>query len=144
LLRKTVIVSGILFLSILILYVSYAYFVGFVEREPDFDMSVNPQTMVLLSYKGSSNQTIITLSSINGFDENISLSIDRGIMLMGGLGVGLDFYQVHVLTNRQVQVRLSFYVITGISPGSYYVDVFANSSDISHSVRVFVNVLESN
>jgi hypothetical protein len=138
LLRKIVIVSGTLFLSILILLVSYAHFVGFIERA-DFDMSVSPQTLTLLSYEGSSNQTIITLSSINGFDENISLSIGRELWLMG-VRVSLDFNQVHVLVNRQVQVRLSFYVITEILPGSYYVDVFANCSGISHSVRVSVNV----
>jgi hypothetical protein len=140
LLGKIVIVAGILFLSILILYVSSPYFVGFVRPTPDFDMSVNPQIVILEGYKGSSKQAIITLGSINGFDENVSLSITKGFGMIGGVRVNLDSYQVHVQENVQVQVKLSFYVISAISPGNYHVDVFANSSDISHSVRVIINV----
>jgi hypothetical protein len=142
LLRKIAIVFGTSFLTILILYVGNAHFFGFLEKAPDFYMSANPQTVTLLSYKGSSNQTIITLGSISGFDKNVSLAIGRGPWLIG-VGVDLDFSQVHVPANRQVQVRLSFYVVTEIPPGSYSVDVFANSSGISQSVRVFVNVPES-
>ena len=140
--KKIVVLALALSLGIFILLFSYTFFGGYIKREPDFDISANPQSLILNSYKGSSNQTIITLGSINGFEGDITLSVSRSLGVIGDVRVDLDFYQVHLPANGQVTVRLALYVTTAIAPGDYDVQVFANASDFNHSISVSIHVPE--
>ena len=137
--RALVGVVAILCISV-ILYFSYDYLYGFLRPQPDFEISADPDSVVLSSYEGISNATSITLKSLNGFDEEISVTLAKSFGIMGDMRFDLNSHDVYLPADGQVQLVLSLRVVSFVTSGEYYVDVVATEGEIEHSVRIIIDV----
>ena len=138
--RKAVVaVAAILCISV-ILYVSYDFLYGFLRPQPDFEISANPDSVVLQSYEGSSNTTVVTLKSINGFTEDISLKLVKSFGIMGDIRFELDSTEVYLPPGGEAQCSLTLRVVSFVTSGEYYVDVTPTADQVEHSVRIIINV----
>ena len=122
------------------LYFSYDYLYGFLRPQPDFEISADPDSIVLESYEGSSNVTVIRLKSISGFTEDVSLKLTTSFGIMGDIRFDLDSYEVHLPPDGQAECALSLVVVSFVTSGEYYVDVVATAGQIEHSVRIIIIV----
>jgi len=139
-LRKAVVgVAAILCITI-VLYFSYDYLYGFLRPQPDFEISANPDSIVLESYEGSSNATVIRLKSISGFTEDVSLKLTTSFGIMGDIRYDLDSYEAHLPPDGQAECALSLAVVSYVTSGEYYVDVVATAGQVEHSVRIIITV----
>lgn len=132
-------VAAILCITI-VLYFSYDYIYGFLRPQPDFEISANPDSIVLESYEGSSDTTVVTLKSISGFTEDITLKLSTSFGIMGDIRFDLDSYEVHLPPDGEAQCVLSLVVASYVTSGEYYVDVVATAGQVEHSVRIIIAV----
>src|SRR2546425_7431373 len=101
---------------------------------PDFSISVNPTSLTIPA--GSSSTSSVTLSSLNGFAGNLSLSASSS---PAGLGLSLNPTSVVLSAGGSATSTLS---VTSGSVGSYSVSVAANSGSLSHSTSISVSVVD--
>ena len=102
-------------------------------------MSANPDFLILRRYEGSVNWTTIILTSINNFNGNIALRVEKGFGIFGDVKPRLTFHNVYLPGGGETQVLLTLYVQSSITPGNYYVDIIGSSGKIKHSVRILIN-----
>lgn len=139
-LRKVVVgVVAVLCIAV-ILFASYDCLYGFLRPQPDFEISADPDSIVLKSFEGSSNATVITVKSVNGFTGDISLKFVKGFGIMGDIRFDLDSHDLHLTPDGQAERVLSLLVVSFVTSGEYYVDVIATSGQVEHSVRIIVTV----
>jgi hypothetical protein len=139
-LRKVVVgVAAILCIAV-ILFASYDCLYGFLRPQPDFEVSAHPASIVLRNHEGSSNATVITVKSVNGFIGDISLKFVKGFGIMGDIRFDLDSPDLHLTPDGQAERVLSLFVVSFVTPGEYYVDVVATSGQVEHTVRITVTV----
>jgi len=139
-LRKAIVgVAAIVCISV-ILYVSYDSLYGFLRPHPNFEISADPDSVLLRSYKGSSNATAIIVKSINGFSGEVSIKLEKSFGMMGDIWFDLDSYALSVLPDGHAQCELSLLVVSFVPSGDYYVDVVATSGQVEHSVRILITV----
>jgi len=137
---KVYVLAGVLISSILMLYVSYDYYLGLIRVAPDFQISASPSSVALYSSKGSSNSTTVYLTSLNGFQANVSLKIVKGFGIIGDVSFDLESYNVSLRANGKAQIVLRLYVTSAVAPGKYFFDVIATGNDLTRTVRVSVDV----
>lgn len=139
--RKAIVgVAAIVCISV-ILYVSYDSLYGFLRPHPNFEISADPDSVLLRSYKGSSNATAIIVKSVNGFSGDVSIKLEKSFGMMGDIWFDLDSYDLRVPPDGQDQCELSLLVVSFVTAGDYYVDIVATSGQIEHSVRIRITVL---
>jgi len=118
----------------------YSYLWGLLRPQPNFEISANPTSIILHSSKGSSNATVITVQSINGFNANLAFHVAEGFGIVGGIRFDLDFHQVYLPADGQAQIVLTLYVTSFVTPGEYYIDVIGVAGKLKHSVRITITV----
>ena len=106
---------------------------------PDFEISASPKTVFLHSWEGSSNTTVITVKSVNGFSSKVTVRIGYAY-LIGDVRLFLNSSEVTLPANGQAYCLLTLYTITPIHTGQYYVDVVGKAGNMEHSVRITVVV----
>ncbi len=107
--------------------------------QPDFEISANPEKVFLYSWEGSSNTTIISVKSVNGFSGEVTVKVGYTYVI-GDVRLYLDSSGVTLRAGGQAYCLLTLYTITPIHPGQYFVDVVGKSGNIEHSVRITVVV----
>jgi hypothetical protein len=101
-------------------------------------MSANPSLM-RLGYVGSSNTTVITIKSINGLDSNVKLDV-KPVLGFFGIKYVINPSEVHLPAYGEVSSIVQIDVMNVIPPGVYYIDVSGAVGNLTHTVRVIVEV----
>lgn len=79
----------------------------------------------------------ITVSSVNGFNGTVSLSVDGG-----GLIASLSSVSVAAFPGGSPSVTLTVQVSSSTPPGTYLVTVTGVSGTLSHNVQISYNVFD--
>ena len=111
------------------------------QPRPDFEVTANPSSIALSRYKGSSNSTVISIESINGFDGPITIRVDSQVMI-GHIDL-LYPSEVTLTGNGQSDFVLDFYVPSAVAPGKYPIDIVAwdnFSGQLKHTLRITITV----
>ena len=132
-------VAAIICVSV-VLYFSYDYLYGFLRPQPDFGITAVPDSVVLRSYEDSSNATLVTLKSVNGFSGEISLKLVKSFGIMGDIRFDLASHSAYLPPDGQCQVTLYLLVVSFVTQGEYYVDVVATAGQIEHAERIIITV----
>lgn len=138
--RKAVVGVAAIVCITIVLYFSYDYLYGFLRPQPDFEISADPDSVILESYEESSNFTVVTLKSISGFTEDVSLKLKTSFGIMGDIRFDLSSDEVHLPPDGKADCVLSLFVASFVPSGEYYVDVVATAGQIEHSVRIIIAV----
>ena len=115
------------------------YWLGILMARPDFQLSASP-SLVQLGGVGSVNTTVITLTSINGFDSDVKVDVEP---VFGILGVKftLEPSEIRLPTNGEVACLLMFEVTSYMPQGQYLVDVTGISGNVTRTVQITVEIL---
>ncbi|MDH5794566.1 MAG: hypothetical protein OEZ24_00515 [Candidatus Bathyarchaeota archaeon] len=132
-------VAAVICVSV-VLYFSYDCLYGFLRPQPDFEIAAVPDSVVLRSYEESSNATLVTLRSVNGFSGEISLKLVKSFGIMGDIRFDLASHSAYLPPDGQYQVTLSLLVVSFVTQGEYYVDVVATAGQIEHTERIIITV----
>lgn len=112
----------------------------FTVLKPDFTISANPTSLNIRL--GSSNTTIITINSINGFSGTITLSATISPQTKQSPSLTLSSSTVAVSPGAPATILLTVTTKGGTQTGNYTVTVSANSGSLSHTLTVPVSVVE--
>ena len=121
-----------------LLFFSSDYLLGLLTARPDFQLSVSP-TSIRLGYVGSSNTTVITVKSVNGFDSVVKFDVKPFLGLLGVRFI-LNSSEVHLPANGEVSCTLKVEATFTIAQGQYYIDVSGVAGNLTRTVRVTVEV----
>jgi hypothetical protein len=117
---------------------SYDYIYGLLFAQPEFEISAAPNT-VTLSYKGTSNRTIVTVRSLNGFAGDVMLEAEPGMGTMG-IEFTLNPAVAHVPSNGQVSCVLELVVKSSVPSGLYFVNVVGVAGNLTRVCRILIEV----
>ena len=106
--------------------------------EPDFSMTVFPQYLTIP--QNSSKNSIITVTSLNGFNETVSL---RVLSAPSGVNTALNPTEVTPIPNGNVTSILTVSVEATATPGNYTFLVMGKSGKITRSVNIYLEITES-
>ena len=112
----------------------------FTVLKPDFTISANPASLIVRL--GSSNTTIITINSINGFSGTITLSTSIAPQPKQSPSLTLSSTTVAVSPGAPATVSLTVTTKGGTQTGNYTVTVSANSGSLTHTLTVPVSVVK--
>ena len=130
-------VAGLILL-VGLLYFFYDDIFGFLVR-PSFRLSVNPELIVLYRYKGSVNNTKISILSIDGYNGQLSIDVHlAGAIIIGDVQM-IHPSEVSLEANQQVSFELTFRAVS-ITPGTYYADIVASDGQLKSSERIAITV----
>jgi len=121
-----------------ILYFFDDYWLGILITRPDFQMSADP-SIIRLGYIGSSNSTVITVKSVNGFDSNVTLDV-RSVFSVSGVEFTIDPSVFHLSANEEVTCVLRIEAMSFILVGQYSIDVYGISDNLTRTVRITIDV----
>ena len=113
--------------------------VNFLGPQPDFEISANPRSITLHNSAGSSNATIITVRSINGFNASIAFKLEVGLIL-DEIDFSLDPDQVYLQSDGEAHCVLALYVPSLITQKEYHIEVVGNAGKLEHSVHITITV----
>ena len=111
---------------------------GFLVR-PSFELSANPGSIILNKNKGSTNSTIVSILSINGYNGKLSIAAHlTGVIIIGDIHL-IYPSEVALEANQQVSFELTFRAVS-ITPGTYYADIVASDGQLESSERIAITV----
>ena len=131
-------VAAVLVAVSCVLYFYGDYWLGILTARPDFQLSVDPNT-IQLGYIGSSNTTVITVKSINGFDSNVTLDI-KPVSGVSGVRFTLDPSEFRLSVNEEVKCALRIEATSFMVIGQYSIDVYGVSGNLTRSIRITIEV----
>ncbi len=122
-----------------ILYFYGDYWLGILTARPDFELSVSP-SLVQLGGIRSSNTTIITVKSINGFDSDLKIDVEP---VFGILGVKftLEPSELHVPANGEATCLINIEVTSYMPQGQYLVDVSGITGNLTRTIHITLEIL---
>jgi len=132
--RQKLLVSLIVTIAVLSAIVYYLFL------QPDFEISANPETVTLYTFRGSSNSTIITVNSIRGLGGTVTLTAAPGFGI-GEVRLTLDPSEAHLSAGGEAQSVLTLDVLFFIARGEYYVEVIGVAGALKRSVLITVIVV---
>jgi len=106
--------------------------------EPDFSMTVFPQYLTIP--QNSSKNSIITVTSLNGFNETVRL---RVLSAPPGVNTALNPTEVTPIPNGNVTSILTVSVEAMTTPGNYTFLVIGRSGKIVHNVNIYLEITAS-
>src|SRR6266487_4631262 len=106
---------------------------------PDFSVTTNPSFLSIR--QGGSAESTVTLSSIDNFSGNITLSASLYYPASLYLTSALGNSQVKLTAGGSANTTLTIQTATFTPPGSYYVQITATSGALTRYGQVFVGVI---
>ncbi len=106
---------------------------------PDFSVTTNPSFLSIR--QGGSAESTVTLSSIDNFSGNVTLSASLYYPASLYLTAALGNSQVKVTAGGSANTTLTIQTPTFTPPGSYYVQITATSGALTRYGQVFVSVI---
>ncbi len=106
--------------------------------EPDFSMTGFPQYLTIP--QNSSKNSIVTVTSLNGFNETVSLRVLSAPL---GVNTALNPTEVTPTPNGSVTSILTVSVEATATPGNYTFLVMGKSGKITRSVNIYLEITES-
>src|SRR2546426_1241391 len=106
---------------------------------PDFSVTTNPSFLSIR--QGGSAESTVTLSSIDNFSGNVTLSESLYYPASLYLTAALGNSQVKVTAGGSANTTLTIQTATFTPPGSYYVQITATSGALTRYGQVFVGVI---
>src|SRR5438876_1081778 len=100
---------------------------------PDFSISTNPS--VLSIPQGGSGQSTVSLSSIDNFSGNITLSSSSFLL------TSFSTNPVNLAAGGSAITTLTIQAPLSTAPGSYFIGITANSGPLIRYTQVYVNVI---
>jgi hypothetical protein len=104
---------------------------------PDFELTASPTSLSI--QQGSSNTSTITITSLNDFNNLVSLSVSG---VPSEVTVMFDPEQVTPPPNGTVNSTLTVSVGLAATPGSYTLTINATSGTLEHSVDIALEIIE--
>lgn len=126
---------------IAVLLLTYDDIEGFLRPRPDFEIFADPKSITINSWEGSSNRTVITVKSINGFSGNLTFEVAQSLRVLSDVRFTFDPANVTLSADEEVQCVLTLYVCSHIPPEEYYIEVIGVAGDFKRSVRITITVL---
>src|SRR5438876_1150900 len=108
---------------------------------PDFTMSAHPNTLTIP--QGSAGKSIILLTSVNGFQGNVTLSPPVSCLAIGCPQYTIRPTVVQLAANQNATGGFTIYTFSQTPLATYNVTVTGTSGSISHSVDVTFTVVSS-
>src|SRR5437773_10315002 len=108
---------------------------------PDFTMSAHPNTLTI--QQGSAGKTIIFLTSVNGFQENVTLSPPVSCLAIGCPQYTISPTVIQFAFNHNATATLTIYTSPQTPLATYNVAVTGTSGSLSHSAPVTFTVVAS-
>src|SRR5438874_1853713 len=108
---------------------------------PDFTMSAHPNTLTIP--QGSARKSIILLTSVNGFQGNVTLSPPVSCLAIGCPQYTISPTAVQLAANQNATAGLTIYTSPQTPLATYNVAVTGTSGSLSHSAPVTFTVVAS-
>src|SRR3989475_4801553 len=108
---------------------------------PDFTMTAHPNMLTIP--QGSAGKTIILLTSINGFQGNVTLSPPVSCLAIGGPQYPISTTVVKLAANQNPPAGITIYTFSQTPLATYNVAVTGPSGSLSHSAPVTFTVVAS-
>src|SRR2546428_3523360 len=106
---------------------------------PDFTMSAHPNTLTIP--QGSTGKTIILLTSVNGFQGNLTLSPPVSCLAIGCPQYTISPTVVQLAANQNATAGFTIYTFSQTPLATYNVAVTGTSGNLSHSAPVTFTVV---
>src|SRR5437870_873395 len=106
---------------------------------PDFTMSAHPNMFTIP--QGSAGKTIILLTSVNGFQGNVTLSPPVSCLAIGCPQYTISPTVVQFAANQNATAGFTIYTFSQTPLATYNVAVTGTSGSISHSAPVTFTVV---
>jgi len=104
---------------------------------PDFELTASPTSLSI--QQGSSNTSTITITSLNDFNDLVSLSVSG---VPSEVTVMFDPEQVTPPPNGTANSTITVSVGLAATPGSYTLTINATSGTLEHSVDIALEIIE--
>jgi len=98
---------------------------------PDFSIAASPTSLTI--QQGDSDTSVITITSINGFNQPVQLTVSG---VPSGVTTTLDPEQVTPPPDSSATSTLTVSVITTATPGSYTLTVTGTNGTLTHSTDI--------
>ena len=108
---------------------------------PDFTMSAHPNTLTIP--QGSAGKSIILLTSVNGFQGNVTLSPPVSCLAIGCPQYTISPTVVQLAANQNTTAGFTIYTSPQTPLATYNVAVTGTSGSLSHSAPVTFTVVAS-
>src|SRR5881296_2150536 len=108
---------------------------------PDFTMSAHPNTLTIP--QGSAGKSIILLTSVNGFQGNVTLSPPVSCLAIGCPQYTISPTVVQLAANQNATAGFTIYTSPQTPLATYNVAVTGTSGSLSHSAPVTFTVVAS-
>src|SRR5256884_3417705 len=108
---------------------------------PDFTMSARPNMLTIP--QGSAGKTMILLTSVNGFKENVTISPPVSCLAIGCPQYTISPTVVHLVANQNATAGFTIYTSPQTPLATYNVAVTGTSGSLSHSAPVTFTVVAS-
>jgi len=102
---------------------------------PNFSITASPTSLTI--QQGSSDTSVITITSINGFNQPVQLTVYRA---PSGVTTTLNPEQVTPPPDGSTTSTLTVSVSTTATPGSYTLTVVGTNGTITHSVDITLEI----
>jgi parallel beta-helix repeat protein len=102
---------------------------------PDFSMTAYPTSLTV--QQGNSDTSLITITSVGGFDQPIHLTVSGA---PPGVSATLSLEQVTPPPDGSATSTLTISVATTAPPGSYTLTVTGTSGALTHSTYIFLEI----
>src|SRR3989449_8773887 len=132
-----IILTGLVFASPL----SSRASVTSVTMTPDFTMSAHPNMLTIP--QGSAGKSIILLTSVNGFQGNVTLNSPVSCLAIGCPQYTISPTVVQLAPNQNATAGFTIYTFSQTPPATYNVAVTGTSGNLSHSAPVTFTVVSS-
>jgi len=110
-----------------------------VAAAPGFGMTLEPEELSVV--QGSSGQTVLTVTPLNGFSGTVELSLEGLDGAAAPEGIGLSPASVEVAGTEAVEQPLTLTVAEGVEPGGYELRVRGTSGQLSSAAALRLEVL---
>jgi uncharacterized membrane protein len=117
---------------------SHAITISVTVGPQDFTLVANPSSMIVV--QGSFNDTTITVTSLGGFNGNVSLTVTAPMDIIGVAGAPSP---VHLVAGGVATSAVSVEAISLTTPGPYTITVTGTAGGLTHSIGIVVTVKAS-
>src|SRR3989440_6837383 len=107
----------------------------------DFTMSAHPNMLTIP--QGSAGKSIILLTSVNGFQGNVTLNSPVSCLAIGCPQYTISPTVVQLAPNQNATAGFTIYTFSQTPPATYNVAVTGTSGNLSHSAPVTFTVVSS-
>src|SRR5438094_819557 len=112
-----------------------------ISTTPDFTMSANPSMLTIV--QGSAGKSLIILSSLNGFQGNVSLTPPVSCLAIGCPTYSVNPMSVYLDSSQNATAGFTIQTYPQTPLATYNVAVTGTSGNLSHNAPVTFTVVSS-